>query len=68
MVIRAMQTIGKVSKWGNSLGLRINQKMADELQLAIGSEVSLTVDETEQVLVVSPIQKRKRGHLRSLSY
>lgn len=54
-----MQVIAKVSKWGNSLGLRINQKMADELHLGADSQVSLTVDEAEHVLIVSPIQERK---------
>ena len=33
--------------------------MADGLQLRVGSEVSLTLDETEHVLIVSPVQERK---------
>lgn len=54
-----MQIIGKVSKWGNSLGLRINQEMAESLQLDAGSQVSLELDEVEHVLIVSPIQQKK---------
>jgi antitoxin component of MazEF toxin-antitoxin module len=32
-----MEVTGKISQWGNSLALRVNQKVADTLSVAAGS-------------------------------
>lgn len=46
----------KITKWGNSLGLRINQEIADSLKLGAGSVVSLKSDERKGRLIVSPVE------------
>lgn len=53
-----MQIIGKVSKWGNGLGLRINQDIAKGLGVKPNDEVSLELDENEHVLIVSAVDKK----------
>ena len=39
-----LQIKANITKWGNSLGLRINQDIADELKLGPGSKVSLNLN------------------------
>jgi antitoxin MazE len=51
-----------VSKWGNSLALRLPRQIADELRLAEGASVTLEV--SEGTLRVTP--KRKRFRLSEL--
>ena len=51
-----------VSKWGNSLALRLPRQIADELRLAEGASVTLEV--SEGALRVTP--KRKRFRLSEL--
>ena len=42
----------RVQKWGNSLGVRIPRGLAEEVGLAAGTEVSLSIKDGE--LVVKP--------------
>lgn len=45
-----------VNKWGNSLGVRIPQPIANEVGLTIGTEVNIEVIDNK--IVISPIQKK----------
>ncbi len=51
-----MQITAKITKWGNSLGLRINQDIADGLKLRPGSQVSLNLDARKDLLIIQPIK------------
>lgn len=46
--------VGRVRKWGNSLGLRIPKPVAAEVELRPGSAVRLTV--RDGTLVVKPLK------------
>ena len=48
---------GKVQKWGNSLGIRIQKSVALQLNLAENSEVSIEVD--DDCIRVTPLHGRK---------
>jgi antitoxin ChpS len=50
-----MQTI--VSKWGNSLGLRLPKPIAEQAQLREGSTVEITVGEDGH-LTIAPARRR----------
>ncbi|MBI2432525.1 MAG: AbrB/MazE/SpoVT family DNA-binding domain-containing protein [Candidatus Hydrogenedentes bacterium] len=50
-----MQT--QVSKWGNSLGVRIPKALADEAHLSEGTEIELSV--VQGNVVLSPVNKIK---------
>jgi antitoxin MazE len=52
-----------VARWGNSLAIRIPQKLAKEIQLAEGSEVNFQV--IDGSLVIKP-KSRKRYSLEEL--
>jgi len=54
-----MEVTGKISQWGNSLALRVNQKVADTLSVAAGSVVSLNLDKKNKVLTVKNIEKKE---------
>ena len=56
-----MQT--KIQKWGNSLGLRIPKSFAKQAGVDAGSEVDLTVGDSE--LVIRPMH-RSRVQLKDL--
>ena len=45
-----------ISRWGNSLGLRIPQEAADRLRLTPGSRVS--VELRDGAIVVRPVRKK----------
>ncbi|MET3574288.1 AbrB/MazE/SpoVT family DNA-binding domain-containing protein [Bhargavaea ullalensis] len=45
----------KIQKWGNSLGLRIPAALAQQINLTEGTEVTLTI-ESNQALLVKPIE------------
>jgi antitoxin MazE len=45
-----------VNRWGNSLGVRIPQPVANEIGLKIGSVVDVTV--VDGKAVISPIKKK----------
>lgn len=49
--------MSKLQKWGNSLALRIPAALAEQLDVADGTEVELTVRDGE--LVVRPIRQSK---------
>ena len=51
-----MQITAKITKWGNSLGLRINQEIADGLKLGPGSKVSLNLDTRKNLLMIQPVK------------
>lgn len=51
-----MQTV--VKKWGNSLALRLPQRLAADLHIQEGATVSLTVE--DHALVVKASRKRYR--------
>ncbi|MFA6471365.1 MAG: AbrB/MazE/SpoVT family DNA-binding domain-containing protein [Candidatus Latescibacterota bacterium] len=48
---------GKIQKWGNSLGIRIQKKVADQIELKVNTEVLISVE--EDCIVVTPLPKRK---------
>jgi antitoxin MazE len=45
-----------VNKWGNSLGVRIPQPLANEVGLTIGTVVNIEV--VDQKIVISPVSKK----------
>jgi antitoxin MazE len=51
----------KVQKWGNSQGVRVPLKLLEEVEIAVGDEVDVTVQDGK--IVVSPSQ-RVRGRYR----
>lgn len=53
-----------VKKWGNSLGIRIPFKVAQELKLSEGSEVECVVADGN--IVVKPIKRRRKYTLKEL--
>lgn len=55
--------IATVTKWGNSLAVRIPQNLAKEIHVSEGSEVNIGV--VDGTLVVKP-RKRKRYSLDEL--
>ena len=44
----------KIVKWGNSLGLRIPKSFAEEVQVAEGSIVDLSMEDGNLVVKVTP--------------
>ncbi|MPV86051.1 AbrB/MazE/SpoVT family DNA-binding domain-containing protein [Ostreibacterium oceani] len=55
-----MQITGKITKWGNGLGLRINQEIAKGLGINYGCEVTLSLDEENHVLTVSAVNRKNK--------
>ena len=51
-----MATTTQVSKWGNSLGVRLPQWVAREVQLGEGDTVQLSVD--HGAIVIRPSRRR----------
>lgn len=49
--------IGRIRRWGNSLGLRIPRNVSQELRLEEGAPVDLQVKDGH--LVVSPVRARQ---------
>jgi len=47
-----------ISKWGNSLGMRIPQEAAEHLQLKAGQKVQVEVDEDS--ITIRPARRRRR--------
>lgn len=52
----------QLAKWGNSLALRIPLAHARALDMAVGTDVSLSVEKGR--MIVTPISRRR--HLREL--
>lgn len=53
-----------VSKWGNSLAVRIPKAIAEQLKLQEGSEIS--IDVVEHNIIIKPTKKRKKYTLDEL--
>jgi len=51
-----MATTTQVSKWGNSLGVRLPKSVAGEVQLGEGDTVQLSVD--NGTIVIRPSRRR----------
>ena len=51
-----MDTHTRVHKWGNCLGIRIQKKVADQIELKEYTEVSITVRDNS--LIVTPIPRK----------
>lgn len=49
--------VTKLQKWGNSLGLRLPKKLADDLQMESGSEVDIAI--VKGKLVLTPVKPRR---------
>ncbi|HSV16169.1 MAG TPA: AbrB/MazE/SpoVT family DNA-binding domain-containing protein [Tepidisphaeraceae bacterium] len=47
-----------LSQWGNSLGLRIPQEAAAQLQLKAGEQVSVEVG--QDAIIIRPARRRRR--------
>ncbi|HZL38035.1 MAG TPA: AbrB/MazE/SpoVT family DNA-binding domain-containing protein [Tepidisphaeraceae bacterium] len=47
-----------ISRWGNSLGLRIPQEAVDRLKLGAGAQVSLEVDSNS--ITIRPVRKTRK--------
>jgi antitoxin MazE len=52
--VRRTVMVTQVSKWGNSLGLRIPRAYAQEVQIEEGTQVEVTVEDGR--LIVTPEQ------------
>ena len=46
----------RVHKWGNSLGIRIQKAVADQVDLKENTEVSITV--RDNALVITPVPRK----------
>lgn len=53
----------KIAKWGNSLALRVPQPFAEEVGLAEGSEVELSLKEGKLILTPSARREWKLDRL-----
>ena len=53
--------VTKVQKWGNSQGIRLPLRFMEEVNLAIGDEVDVTVEQGRIIVVPS---ERIRGRYR----
>lgn len=53
----------KISKWGNSLGLRIPRVLAEEMAMGAGSRVDLKLEKGHLVVRVLPEQKESLADL-----
>jgi antitoxin MazE len=53
-----------ISKWGNSLAVRIPKSIAEQLQLSEGICISISVQ--ENIILIKPISPRKKYTLEQL--
>ena len=51
-----METHTKVHKWGNSLGIRIQKVVAEQIDLRENTEVRITVQ--DNALVITPVPRK----------
>jgi antitoxin component of MazEF toxin-antitoxin module len=49
----------KVCSIGNSRGVSIPADILGKLELAVGSEVDVRIDETESKIIIEPVRKKK---------
>jgi antitoxin MazE len=54
-----MEAIMQISKWGNSLAVRLPKKLVEELRVTEGDEVNL-VAAADKTIEVEKIDRRKR--------
>lgn len=47
----------QLNKWGNSVGLRIPKELREELDLEVGSELNIKIEDKKMILV--PARKKK---------
>ncbi len=50
----------KISKWGNSQGLRVPKDIMEKLHLHIGDDVELKIEDDK--VIIEPIKKEKRKY------
>jgi len=55
---KRIEKTGTVSKWGNSLGLRIPREAVEQLHLKAGGEVELEI--VYERMVIRPAKRRKK--------
>jgi antitoxin MazE len=55
-----MEAIMQVSKWGNSLAVRLPKKLVEEMGLNPGDELNI-VDASKERLLVEKDEKRRRA-------
>ena len=60
----AHQRTGTLSRWGNSLGVRIPREAVERLGLEAGARV--TVELGEDSITIRPARARRKWHLRDL--
>ncbi|API93066.1 AbrB/MazE/SpoVT family DNA-binding domain-containing protein [Virgibacillus sp. 6R] len=60
-----MTATATVSKWGNSLGVRIPKDMADSANINQGTEMTITLDQKGQI-ILTPIKNKKEYSLDEL--
>ncbi len=48
----------KIVSIGNSRGISIPAEFLEKLRLSVGSEVDVSVDETESKIVIEPVRKK----------
>ncbi len=53
--------LAKVQKWGNSQGIRFPKTLLDQLEIHVGDEVNILVEEGK--IILEPAS-RKRGRVR----
>lgn len=56
----------KIAKWGNSLGLRLPKRLADELSLSPGAELEIAKDGTRLTIETAPGPKIPHYRLEDL--
>jgi len=47
----------KISKWGNSQGLRVPKDIMEDLHLSVGDTVNITVENDK--VIIEPIKQKK---------
>jgi antitoxin MazE len=55
---------GQISRWGNSLGVRIPKEVANRVGLSDGAQVE--IEARQGVVVISPLKPRLRYSLQEL--
>ena len=51
-----MSDTATINKWGNSLGLRLPKSYCEHMRLAVGDEVSLSLED-DRIIIASPIEQ-----------
>lgn len=59
-----VQRNGTVSRWGNSLGIRIPREAVERLRLVAGAEVTLEV--ADDAITIRPARARRKWKLADL--